>query len=401
MKKKLVIIANFTTLPFENGNSRFIYLANLIDKSKFDVEIITSDFFHTKKEKRDKKDERLNKFDYKVTLIDEPIYTKNISVKRFYSHYVFAKNVKKYLKKIDKPDIIYAAVPSLDVAKVAAEYANKNNIKFIIDVQDLWPEAFKMVFNIPIISDIIFWPMTKIANKIYSMADNIIAVSDTYANRALRVNKKSKENLGIYLGTDLEYFDECLKKNKVEKNEDIFQIAYLGTLGASYDIKNVLDAIKILNDKGIQNLELVLMGNGPQEDELKEYAKHLSVKCDFKGYLGYEKLIPILCNCDIAVNPIRKGAAQSIVNKVGDYAASALPVISTQESEEYRKLVDKYNIGFNIENDNPNQMADKILELYNNKTLRKSLGKNNRKLAKEKFNRKTNYSKIIDLILKG
>lgn len=32
MKKKILIIANFVTLPWENGNSRFTYIIDLIDK---------------------------------------------------------------------------------------------------------------------------------------------------------------------------------------------------------------------------------------------------------------------------------------------------------------------------------------------------------------------------------
>lgn len=56
----------------------------------------------------------------------------------------------------------------------------KNKIPLIIDIQDLWPEAFKMAFNIPIISDILFAPMMRQANNIYSRADVIMAVSDTY-----------------------------------------------------------------------------------------------------------------------------------------------------------------------------------------------------------------------------
>lgn len=400
MNKKIVIIANFTTFPFENGNSRFIYLANLIDKTKFDVEIITSDFFHTKKEKRNKKDEKFNKFDYKVTLIDEPRYTKNISLKRFYSHYIFAKNVKKYLNTIEKPDLIYTAVPSLDVAKVAAGYAKKNNIKLIVDIQDLWPEAFKMVLNIPIVSDIIFFPMKLQADKIYKKADYILSVSETYAQRAIDVNKKYSEKIVAYLGTDLDYFDECKKKSKQKKDNENFVISYLGTLGSSYDIKNVIDAIKILNDKNIKNLKFVLMGNGPLEDEFKSYAKSKNVKCEFTGRLDYETMVGRLCTSDIAINPIRKGSAASIINKVGDYAASGIPVINTQESKEYRKLVEDYKIGYNVENNNPEQMAEKILELYNNKNLKEEFGKNNRRLAEEKFDRKKSYLPIKELIEK-
>ncbi len=398
--KKILIIANFARFPWEEGNGRFNYIINSLNPERVEIEFITSSFFHGEKRQRDFNDKRFENLNYKATLIKEPGYRKNVCLKRFYSHNVFAQNVKRYLKTIEKPDLIYVAIPSLDVAKVAANYAQKNNIKFAIDIQDLWPEAFKMVLNIPVISDIIFLPMKWQADEIYKKADYIISVSDTYANRVVKVNKKYEEKIVAYLGTDLEYFDECKNNSKIEKNNNIFEIAYLGTLGSSYDIKNVIDAIKILNDKGINNFKFSLFGNGPLEEEFKNYAKEKNINCDFTGRLDYEKMVQRLCASDIAINPIRKKSAASIINKVGDYAAAGLPVINTQESLEYRKLVEDYNIGFNIENNNPEQMADKILELYNNKKLRDVFGKNNRRLAEEKFDRRKSYLKIKELIEK-
>ena len=79
----------------------------------------------------------------------------------------------------------------------------------------------------------IFYPMKKQADYIYSKADEIIAVSETYCNRALKVNKKTKKGLSVFLGTDLEYFDKCKENNKTEFNDDIIRIAYIGTLGHS------------------------------------------------------------------------------------------------------------------------------------------------------------------------
>ena len=114
--------------------------------------------------------------------------------------------------------------------------------------------------------------------------------------------------------------------------------------------------------------------------------------------LSYDKMVKKLCNCDIAINPISKGAAQSIINKVGDYAMAGLPVISTQECKEYRDLVENYNIGFNCENNNAQDVANKIEILYNDENLRKIMGQNNRKLAEEKFDRGVSYNKIITLI---
>lgn len=397
MKKKILIIANFTKLPWEKGNSRFPYIIDLIDKEKYEVELVTSSFFHGDKRQREKQPEDMN-LDYKITLIDEPGYKKNVSLKRFYSHHVFAKNVEKHLGQIEKPDVIYCAVPSLDVAKVAAKYAENNDIKFIIDIQDLWPEAFKMVFNVPIISDIIFYPMKKAADYIYSKADNIVAVSKTYANRAAIVNKKFEKKLSVFLGTDLEYFDEAHKKFEIVPFDDVIRVAYIGTLGSSYDIKSVIDSIKILNEKGIKNILFVVMGNGPLQEEFEAYSKEKDVNCDFTGRMAYEEMVGKLCSCDIAVNPIRKGSAGSIINKVGDYAAAGLPVVNTQESKEYRKLVEDYQIGYNVENGNPVELAEKIELLYKDEILRKRLGDNNRKLAEEKFDRARTYKEIKKII---
>lgn len=397
MKKKIVVIANFTKLPWEQGNSRFPYIINLIDKEKYEVELITSSFSHGEKRQRENKADEMN-LDYKITLIDEPGYKKNVSLKRFYSHHVFAKNVEKHLGTIEKPDVIYCAVPSLDAAKVAAKYAENNDIKFIIDIQDLWPEAFKMVFKVPVISDIIFYPMKKTADYIYSRANSIVAVSKTYANRAAVVNKNFDKKLPIFLGTDLEEFDKAKKEFEIIPFDDVVRVAYIGTLGHSYDIKCIIDSIKILNNKGIKNILFVVMGDGPLKESFEAYGKEQDVNCEFTGRLAYNEMIGKLCSCDIAINSITKGAAQSIINKVGDYAASGLPVVNNQESKEYRKLVEDYQIGFNVEVANPEEMAEKIEELYKDKGLRERLGANNRKLAEEKFDRKHTYKEIKNLI---
>lgn len=399
MKKKVLIIANFMRLPWENGNTRFPYIANLLDKEKCDVEIITSDFSHGKKAHRENNQQEMNKLSYKITLIHELGYKKNISFKRFYSHYIFAKNVKKYLKSIEKPDIIYCAIPSLDVAKMAAKFAKQNDIKFVIDIQDLWPEAFKMVFNIPVISNIIFAPFNNTVNFAYKNANDIIAVSDTYANRAASVNNSYKSKLSVFLGTDLEYFDECKNINKTSRDNNIFKVVYIGTLGHSYNLKCIIDALQIIKNNGkIKNIKFIAIGNGPLKEEFEQYAELKEIDYEFTGRLDYDKMVGKLCECDIAVNPIRNGAAQSVINKVGDYAAAGLPVISTQECEEYRDLVENYKIGFNCDNNNIEDIADKIEKLYYDETLRKQMGSNNRKLAEERFDRRKTYLQIKKII---
>ena len=58
-------------------------------------------------------------------------------------------------------------------------------------------------------------------------------------------------------------------------------------------------------------------------------------------------MVGLMCSWDMVINPIMHDAAQSITNKVGDYALSGLPVINTQECPEYRELVETYQCGIN------------------------------------------------------
>lgn len=112
-----------------------------------------------------------------------------------------------YLRKRRKPSVIYCAVPSLTAAAKLADYCQKNDVRFVIDIQDLWPEAFKMIFNPPIIGEMIYYPFNLIANKIYRSADAVCAVSKTYCKRAMLVNRKCHSACTVFLGTELSTFD--------------------------------------------------------------------------------------------------------------------------------------------------------------------------------------------------
>lgn len=255
-----------------------------------------------------------------------------------------------------------------------------------------------MIFNVPFISDLIFYPMKKKADYIYSAADEIIAVSQTYAERALKVNKKCKKANVVFLGTELAYFDRLAEENKIENKpyEEIW-LAYVGTLGYSYDLICVIDALGLLKDK--YNIKFIVMGDGPLRTKFKKYAEEQGINVHFTGRLDYGKMVGILSSCDIAVNPIVKGSAGSIINKHGDYAAAGLPVLNTQECLEYRELLLEYNAGLNCENNNPADLAEKLSYLCENADLRKVMGQNSRKLAEQKFDRRKTYSLIIQRIV--
>ncbi|WP_027097186.1 glycosyltransferase family 4 protein [Clostridium paraputrificum] len=398
MAKRIMIIDHFSQTPEEPGNNRFIYLATILSREGFDVEVVTTDFSHKNKKTRIRNKKSLLEVPYKFQMLQEPGYYKNVSLRRFYSHYIFGKNLKKYLKTVKKPDLIYIAVPSLNVGSVCVKYCKKNKIPLITDIQDLWPEAFKLVFNIPVLSYIIFAPMMHIENNIYKESKRIVAVSETYKLRGLKNCINDSNGMCVYLGTDLEEFDKNVNNIIVKKNEDECWITYVGTLGISYNIKIIIDALDALSDRLPQNVIFKVFGDGPQMEQFEKYAIKKGVRAEFKGRIDYPHMVAYLSKSDIAVNPIAKGAAQSIINKHADYAAAGLPVVNTQECEEYRSLINKYKCGINCGVDSISDVADAIEKLINDKELRKKMGWNSRRMAEERFNRSYTYMKIVDEI---
>lgn len=397
--KDIVIIANFCRDFSETDNGRFMYLCKALSKDN-NVEIITSDYNHALKKHKDKKN---FEWPFKITFIHEPGYKKNISIKRFYSHFIWGQRVNKYIKSRVVPDVIYCAIPSLSAAYYSAKFCEKNNVRFAVDIQDLWPEAFRMVFNVPFLSSLIFKPFSRKADSIYKRADLICGVSNQYVERALSVNSKCKFGNVVYLGTDLNTFDNNVKTVepilKKDNKKDIW-IGYCGSLERSYDIPCVLSALEILNDNNDECPRLILMGDGSKKADYESLANIKGVNATFLGKLSYDKMCSQLKQCDIVVNPIIKGSAASIINKHGDYAASGLPVINTQDNDEYRRLVEQYEMGFNCENGNSKDLAEKIKILINDDLLRITMGHNARRCAEERFDRKISYKELINEITK-
>ena len=385
----IVIIADFVGGLNNTDNNRFVYISKMLLKNKHNVELITSDFYHGTKQ-------HLKKIDtyqgIKITMLNELEYKKNICIKRFLAHYLWGRRVFKYLKRRTKPDAIYCAMPTLTAAYLAAKYCKKNGIRFIIDVQDLWPEAFKMVFDVPIISNILFAPFRILANYAYNSANDIVAVSQTYLNRALKANKSINKGYSIYLGTDLSLFDSNIKKTDfLEKKPNSIWIGYCGTLGASYDLKIVFDAMKKYENRKVK---FVIMGDGPRRKEFENYSKDLNVL--FTGRLPYQQMCSVLSQCDIVVNPIMSKAAQSIINKHADYAASGKPIISSQQCKEYMEMIKCFKMGFNVSTSD--EFADALKCLCENTETRLEMGTNSRKCAEILFDRRKTYLKIIKLI---
>ena len=401
MKKKIAVISMGVKLNGEKGYSRFRYIGDFLSVAGYQVDLITTTFQHWEKAQRDI--DAIKKEDYKFQLkfIYEPGYRKNIDLRRIRSHSIAAKNLTKLLEKEGDYDLIYCEIPPNDVALAAAEYAKKKGIPFVPDVNDLWPEAMRMVLDIPVVSDILFYPLQRDAEKVYSLVSGIIGTSDEYRDRPLKNQKLDVPRKTVYVGNEIAEFDRGVEKYgpEIQKPEGEFWVSYAGTIGTSYDIRTMVLAGKELLDRGMSQIKFKILGGGPLKDELENLAKEQGcVNVEFVGYAPYPKMAAYLAKSDILVNSFVKKAPQSIVTKIGDYLAAGKPMINTCMSPEFRQKVENDGFGINILPEDVKILADAIAELYEDRDGCRIMGEKARKIAEEQFDRPESYKKIIELI---
>ena len=401
MKKKIAVISMGVKLNGEKGYSRFRYIGDFLSDAGYQVDLITTTFQHWEKAQRDI--DAIKKEDYKFQLkfIYEPGYRKNIDLRRIRSHSIAAKNLTKLLEKEGDYDLIYCEIPPNDVALAAAEYAKKKGIPFVPDVNDLWPEAMRMVLDIPVVSDILFYPLQRDAEKVYSLVYGIIGTSDEYRDRPLKNQKLDVPRKTVYVGNEIAEFDRGVEKYgpEIQKPEGEFWVSYAGTIGTSYDIRTMVLAGKELLDRGMSQIKFKILGGGPLKDELENLAKEQGcVNVEFVGYAPYPKMAAYLAKSDILVNSFVKKAPQSIVTKIGDYLAAGKPMINTCMSPEFRQKVENDGFGINILPEDVKILADAIAELYEDRDGCRIMGEKARKIAEEQFDRPESYKKIIELI---
>jgi glycosyltransferase involved in cell wall biosynthesis len=395
MLKDILIIANFCGSLDGSLNNRFVYISEMM-AAYAQVELITSTFYHSEKKHRIPS----SKYISKISVVDEIGYKSNMSLKRVFSHLIFSARLINILRNRKKPDVIYCAVPTLSSAWVTALYAKKNKIRFIIDIQDLWPESFALFSSKNLLAKISFNLLKVVANSIYKSADDIVAVSATFLNRAKTINFNYNIGLTVFIGTDQKLFDKhCVKNTENRKSENEIWVTYIGSLAESYDLVTVIKAFKILKKKHLNNITLLIIGDGPKKKELIKLVEMTGIQADFLQRMNYNKMLTYLASSDIAINPITKGSVASIINKHGDYAMAGLPIINTQECSEFRELLDEYFCGINCKCGDPIEVANAIELLATNEFLRLEMGQGSRRLAEVKFNRQNTYEKIMNLLL--
>ena len=232
-----------------------------------------------------------------------------------------------------------------------------------------------------------------ISKRIFKKVDFVIFNSNYTKNKII-----SKFNLKnykvIYVGVNVSKFNLPKKENKKIK------LISIGRLIEKKGYFDLIKAISIVNKNF--DVELDIIGWGGLKNEIGEYIKKLNIKnINLLGAIHPEDIPQHLANSDIFVLPSivdSNGETETLGVVFLEAMSCGLPVIGTNVGGIPDVIKNNKN-GFLIEPHNPQQLADKIIKLIKNKSLRKNMGEESLKIAKKVFdwdNLINDYFKIIE-----
>lgn len=322
------IVNPFDNLPLEgNRPQRYWLLARAFAQAGHDVTLWTSDFSHSRKAKRvlNAEGDRLRGDGFGLVLIKTPEYRKNIGLARIRSHRVFARRWREAAEREAAPEILVASLPPLALGKDALEFCRARHVKFVVDVQDAWPETFERVVPRWLLA-----PLRGTAKKIYCGADAVVGVAQRYVDLA-RAYGASVPMKVFRLGIERRKGELADERDRAGTG---LRLAYIGNMGASYDLETVVEGVK-----GLEDVTLDLAGSGPKEPALRKLSEGCA-RIRFHGYLDERALRKLLGESDAGLIPMFDSACVGVPGKLADYAAAGLPVLNTLHGETERLLAD-------------------------------------------------------------
>lgn len=369
-KLNIWLISAFEPTPYDKSfSARFISIAEECLKRGHSVHFFSSTFKHSTKEQRFNTTRTLDIAEnYELTFIKTPSYSSNISLSRLWSHKKLSYKLLTELKKqAEKPDAIFMAYPPIDTAEQVSRWAGKNQIPFLIDIIDPWPEDFRklMKFLPEKIQDILLIPFLQKTKKILNSADAITGIAKARIDWAQKYCSTCKEMDYFYPSADLDAVQKKLEQiGKEVKKDSKLRVIYAGSFASSYDIPTILGAAKILNSEYPEKIEFVLAGAGPQENLVNEYvSKHKNMR--YVGRIPKEELMKEYYLADLGLIQHFPKATQTVTYKLFDLMSSGIPILNSLESE-LNDIVLSNKVGLYNKSGDSKQLAENILYCFKN-----------------------------------
>jgi glycosyltransferase involved in cell wall biosynthesis len=387
---------------------RAINLANALVENGHKVVLWSSAFYH--QEKRHRSTEfasiRINS-NLEIRLIQSPGYSSNIGLKRLWDHAIMAQNLKRQLAKTtEKPDVAFIGYPPIEVAYVMGNWLKKNNIKFILDIKDLWPSVFIDAMPSRItkaIARLILSPYFRIGKNLMRNAAGISTMSQSFLNWAYNFSGSGAKSFDIIVpltspdltlnSNDLSDADKWWDNLNV-KFDGKPRICFVGSHSQAFDMQPIYEAALYFQSIN-KPCDFVICGDGPMHDKWKAMMKDLP-NVYFPGWIDRAKTKSLASRSIATIAPYKnlENFVYNLPNKVIDSLSLGLPILSPLMGE-VNKMINEEKVGLCYGELSVMPLHRCIEKLIIDKELCSEFSLNADKLFKRKFSYTTVYNKLV------
>ena len=269
-------------------------------------------------------------------------------------------DLMRYLK-IENPNYLISSLDYMNIiSSLAHSLCNSNSKLFLWEHNNLSVHSKKTISKSLLLNKLII-------KYFYSRANKIIAVSngvrDDLINNFNFISKK-------VVVVENPVFNNKIIEKSHDIDEDVIKfknkyIVAVGRLAKQKNYFNLIDAFKIIADKNvISDLNLVIVGEGPEEEKINNRIKHLHLEA--KINLVGHKNNPF---------PLIKGASAFILSSDNEGLPTVLiealalkkQIVSTDCPSGPREILDNGRYGILVPKNNSNKLADAIDSIINKK----------------------------------
>lgn len=388
-------------------NTRSMLLCQALIDRGHDVTMWTSSYDHINKVWREQwqtsPDLWVMPNGLKVRFMEGCGYTSNVSVRRFYDHWLAGRSLKKKAASLELPDVIVASIPDHLTAAAAADLARQHDIALVVDVRDKWPDIFidyakgarlKALVTLGLSAE-----RRRAAGALRS-ADAVVGMMQSMIDWGLdRAGRApTPKDRVFYLTTADRNFGPDMPPAEGRIAELAHSLAgrvvfsFTGTFNQTQHPSLLLDALERLEATGRidpDKTAFVIGGTGTGEEQLTERAKRFG-NVHLTGWLNSRELQAVLRLSDVGLL-LMNFPSPAFNNKAFSYLASGLPIINGATGD-LAALIAANDLGINVDGGDVDQLAAAIVALASNTDLRAGMRQATEALYQRQFDREANYS---------
>jgi len=350
-----------------------------------------------------------NRMHIKRTLVFSPkvniAFDKNSILRRLINYTSFSISAFLIIlsdKKSKSKFFFIPTFPPFFGGLLACAASAVKKIPFIYNVQDVYPDIlFSMkLFRFRPIS----YLLERMEKFICSRSTHIIALSNKVRETLQRKGVQS-EKITVIPNFCASDFSKPLPKNNTFLKEynlqNKFIVLYAGNIGQPQGAEFILKAARILENK--PDILFVFAGRGEKKEEIQQSAKNDFLKnVLFIPLQPFERMPFVWSSADVSLVSLRKNMSHlSFPSKIYSIFSSGKPIIAMSDKKsEIWEVVDKSGGGICVQSEDSDDLAGKILFLYNNPILRKSMGEKGREYVEKNFSKKLILNKYEELFEK-